>query len=204
MKNLSYILVFILLISCEKSINVENFTDFKKSLDTITSKSTKNFNIIPPTLYEKTEDYFGKLSQNKIKKILLSEIETLNLNNDIKVSSSSMAILKDTTLYPIRKCGSYDTADSTVAKYYSNDKMLMPQLLTETFTIAINFYIIKKNEDELNIAPSVLNEQVLILNNAFSNININFYIGKTIYEVNSEWYLAFSSSREEDSMYNNY
>ena len=204
MKNLSYILVFILFISCEKSIDVENFNDFKKSLDTITSKSTKSFNITQPSLYEKTEDYFGKLSQNKIKKILLSEIETLNLNNDIKVSSSSMAILKDTTLFPIRKCGSYDTADSTVAKYFSNDKMLMPQLLTEVFDIPINFYIIKKSNREPDIDSSVLNEQISILNNAFAYINIRFSIRKIVYKVHKNWYLAFSSKKIKDRKYNNY
>ena len=176
--NILILSITVFFIGCGNSITVENFSDFKNSIDKIdnTEKTLENNEL---TLIEKTEKYFGQLDEKKKKELLNTEIQTLYKNNDIKLASSSMVMNTDTIANNlIRKCGTYDSADSTIAKNFSNRRMIMPQILTITQNIPINFYIIEKNEVSSNISNSLLQNQIEILNLAFSSVNIRFSINE--------------------------
>lgn len=219
MKNLYIFCCLVIFMSCDKEINTSNFKEFKNSLNLkinneITFNSEKGLDSekgfdFPETIdlkkiiLNETENYFGKLDKKKIRELLAIEIKTLEKSNSVKMKESYMAFASD-TLQVLRKCGTYDTADSSVAKGFSNNRMLIPQISTETQRIPINFFIIDSEQTNFNITENLIDLQINVLNKAFSAINIVFYKSTIFRYINNNWYFGFSSNLPRDRVFNNY
>ena len=213
MKNIPIICCLVIFMSCKKEISTNNFKEFENSLNLKINNqkvfdsekgldSEKVFDL-KKIIFTETENYFGELDKTKLRELLAVEIKTLEKNNEVKLKESSMAIIRDTTQL-LRKCGTYDTADSSVSKGFSNNRMLMPQINTDTFNIPINFYIVDSEQINFTITENLIDLQIIALNKAFSTINIVFYKNTISRYIDNNWYLGFSSSDPIDRMFNDF
>ena len=213
MKYLYIICGVILFVSCAKEINTKKFKEFEKSLNIklkneIVLNSEKEFDSpksfdSKEIILKETENYYGKLDKAKLRELLAIEIKALESINIVKLEESSMAIISDSTKV-IRKCGTYDTADISISKGFSNNRMLMPRIITDTFKIPINFFIVDSEESNFDITENLIDLQIQALNKAFLDINIIFFKSTISRYVDENWFLGFSSNLPKDSVFNNY
>jgi hypothetical protein len=215
-KNIIIILSIILFSCNEREINNDTFQKFEKTVADSIRVIDKPLNVTIPIdtapidientkmIKDQIEDYFGVLEEAKLEALLKVEIESLKKDIAYSLPASQMVTNQDTTV-TIRKCGTYDTADETIAKgFSSNRRMLIPRILNKINIIPINFFIIDKSNPDWEIQQSDLQEQLVILNDAFIELNIEFRIGEILNYTNDKWYLALSSNKEEDIVYNGY
>jgi len=194
------------LLSCnERKINKDTFQEFEKTIaDTLLIFDTnlidiQNTNVIKNQI----EDYFGELEESKLKTLLKAEMQSLKKDIAYNLPVSQMITNQDTTI-TIRKCGTYDTADETIPKGFSNRRMVIPKILNKINVIPVNFFIIDHSSQNWQINQADLQEQLTILNDAFARLNIEFSLGNVSNYTNDNWYQGFSSIEEIDRVFNNY
>jgi len=207
-----YILILsIVLLSCnERKINKETFEEFEKTIsDTLLIFDKSIIDTVPleiqneNVIKEKVEDYFGVLEETKLLTLLLAEIQSLKKDISYSLPTSQMITNQDTTI-TIRRCGTYDTADETIPKGFSNRRMVIPKILNKLNVIPVNFFIIHHSNQNWKIDQADLLEQLTILNDPFAKLNIEFSLGDVSNYTNDKWYKGFSSDEEIDREFNEY
>jgi hypothetical protein len=103
-----------------------------------------------------------------------------------------------------RRCG---TKSLTEAEKFEMEQKLaaVPHLTAadntrQVATITIQFHVIRGVDQDGNLNPGIINNQIAVLNNAFAPSNISFVLGGTTVTDNADWFLCGMGTPEEAAM----
>ncbi|MFD2587867.1 M43 family zinc metalloprotease [Croceitalea marina] len=217
MKKFTILFLLVLLSSCdlacssESKITEEEFNNF-------ISESSKSGDLneilatirVEPNQNKGTqllEERFGKLNESKISQLFKLEIESLKRLDTINLGKTPAVFELDTIKKKGRRCGTFDSADTSALKAFStNSRMKIPDLLPRKYFVPIEFHIINSNKNTWTPTENNLKEQISILNDFFSSINIVFTLSTISRDTNSKWAKSFRTSKGNtvfDTIYKN-
>ncbi len=192
---ITLLFVFII-ISCKNEMSLEKAYDqYKESFNK--SSFEENENIVS------FKDYYREISQEEKIYILKLEINSLKESEISGIGKSDPAIFQDSKGIRQRYCGTSDKSDRTTPKSYKNNNVSYARIFRRERRIPLIFHIVGEKNNSFNIDENLIAQQVNLLNEAFSKIQVVFYVKEIKKYVNSKWYEAYADSDGYDKMVDN-
>jgi hypothetical protein len=124
------------------------------------------------------------------------------------VDEAEMQDVQEAAVHDSRNCGNPDLDPEVVAQIESRferlkaEAALRGEVNAQAVSIPVYFHVIRDSSGLGGVTTTQINNQITILNNAFSAAGFSFYLASTDYTNNSTWYTAGHGSTAERDMKN--